>query len=163
MSHTEIYAVFPDSDGRFVFVEEFANSHGGAAFIWDALVLEYLGLRLSGVDCHTRWGRLWTLLREGKMSEFHENILRTTMDRAVIEQHIMGEIANEFKDFADEQQVGEMLNHACSLREQAKVLRNLEKKGALYAAWNQSTIGEFWGKDYNINESTNHIIIGINW
>lgn len=148
MSCTTIYAIFPDKKG-FVDFRDFSNSWGGAAFVWDNLKRRYESDLPEGDPSDLfGWSRVWEYDEAGgKMEPWERNVLRSTYDRAVLRRYDFRLMAHDMEVF---KRAYYEAGKACSLGEQAECLRELFDKGALYVAWNQtSVVGFLLGGDYN--------------
>lgn len=161
MSCTTLYAVMPDNDGEFTEAGEYRNSYGSAVFIWHALLDTYkrgilngrplmgdpgVGWDPSAVDRFSAYDLLWKYdSKGGELQPWERNALKSTYDNALLPRAGMLTMADSLERFAAAHHTGKRLHGVCSLREQAATLREIHAKGALAAAWNQTSCSEFWG------------------
>ncbi len=140
MSHTTIYAISKCGVPRYY--EEFANSHGSAPMIWQALCKAWLGM--SEREYYgRRLDELWPLADDISKPESERVVLQSTFDRAVVMRDDMLRLADAFDAFAEKYAKP---GYVCSLPEQARVLREMHAQGFIGACWNQTSVNGdvFW-------------------
>jgi hypothetical protein len=142
----------------------FANSWGGAAFVWDALWREYLSPRPGDMpptlDRHTA-ERVWDLSRDERLSVYERLVLVTTFDHCLIRRTDALRVAQALDAFVAryERRRG---NRACNLPLQAMYLRELAFNAEVREiGWRQSA-GDLWEvpvnetRPYNVQLDTAH-------
>jgi hypothetical protein len=186
MSCTTLYAVWPHSGGTFEEVGEYRNSYGSAIFVWSALFKAYrqhiIGRQaLAGefpgcpgaIGHFDTYPLLWKYAA-GKFDDLPElpsydprpqdtgfrpwetNTLLSTYDNAVLPRNGMLVMAQSFERFAYIYHAGDQRTHVCSLREQAATLREIYERGAVAAAWCQTSTSDFWGSGTYDEETEEH-------
>jgi hypothetical protein len=150
MSYTELYVAYEDGDLTCEY--EFKNSHGGAMFIWNALINKY-GIEGPTYAFHEgekdRYQRLWDFARDNptKLRPWELNALLSTYDNVTVVREDMLALADSLDRFKDAHDSGK---YVCSLAEQATAIREAHKKGAHVIAWNQTSVnGDAWLGEYN--------------
>lgn len=155
MSHTTLYAAYEAGD--LVECAEYKNSYGSAWMVWAALIEKYEiwnvkddGSRDAWID-RPRYGsyadgmpeKLWAYEDlNGALRPFEYNALVSTYDHAVVTSEDLISLAESLEAF---EMAHAIPFRVCSLGAMARDIRNVHEEGARCVAWNQTSVGEFWG------------------
>lgn len=124
---------------------EFRNSWRGAMQVWNHIAKRYLKLEMfpfHGPD----QGRVWGATKTHPLSPEERIVLLSTMDNAVVRGADVPAVAAAFDAYG--------AGHTdSSFREQAQAMRELIASGEIkpddWIAWQQTSVGEFWGQLWN--------------
>ena len=141
-------------DGEFHLESEFQNSWGGAMFIWNTLIDKHKvpGAKHPWGDEGDAYKNLWKLPQE-TFKPWEWNALNSTYDNVVVTREHMLVIAESLEMF---EEAHGSPNRVCSLKAQAKAIREHHKAGAIAIAWNQTSVcgDPFCGSKYDEETDT---------
>jgi hypothetical protein len=147
MSYTEMYVAFEDGD--FHLESEFKNAHGGAMFVWDVLIDKYKvpGEKYSFGNEEDAFKNLWNLPDE-TFRAWEHNTLKSTYDNVCVLREHMLVLADSLDMF---EEALKPPNRVCSLKDQARAIREHHKNGARALAWNQTSVcgDPLWRGEYD--------------
>ncbi len=110
-------------------------------FVWNDVAQRYCGLPrfpFSGPGV----SRVWNADRDPRMPEHERIVLLSTMDYAVVLGSDAQAVADAFARYGKE-------HPASSYREQADILRSADIQPDDLIAWQQTSVGEFWGSRWD--------------
>jgi hypothetical protein len=113
--------------GQVEEVEEYRNSWGGFARIWDSIYDAYLKnpndkfdgwMDFSGKNSK----KLWALWKDPKVPKWIRQILTSTFDYAIVERERLNEYANLLDKFVDNFPVPDQVDHLADWAKEARKL-----------------------------------------
>lgn len=137
MSTTSIYTLGSDPGE----IGECRNAWRGAMYVWNDIAKRYCGLSGFPFD-RTGQNKVWNANLHYPMPEHERIVLLSTMDNALVWGKDASTVADAFAQYGRE-------HPDSSLAEQAEILRKAELKSDDALAWQQTSVGEFWGNDWN--------------
>ncbi len=164
MSRTTLKVVHPD--GEVGSREEYGNSWGFAAYIWDKMSIRYLGAQGAGSWMLGDPEPLWALAKDEHVPIGHRRVLRTTFDRAIIAPGAWEQVAADYRQFVCEFYDGSARPVTCHLGLIAAALEKLppELRGACF--YPMSVSQDLWivregdrERHYNIDRDKGHFFI----
>jgi hypothetical protein len=135
MSRTELYRLGknPECIGKV------NNSWRGAMYVWTDIAKRYFGLEHFPMFDEAMRMKVWNASGYHPNMPTHDRIvLASTMDNVVVYGRDMQRAIDAFEKYGAE-------HPNSSLSEQAKILRATEFGPDDAAAWNQTSVNEFWG------------------
>ena len=116
MSWMELKVVMKGS-GIILTGNEYGNSWGGAAFIWDALCKKYDVKDQYGYSSFEAWKILWNKVRDEEilLTPEEHNVLHFTYDNALVKGEDMQLFADSLRKFSDEHGKEGRVNHCRSM------------------------------------------------
>ena len=138
MSTTTIYrlGLHPGEIG------EVRNSWRGAMYVWDDIAKRYFGLTNFPMFDEAMRKKIWNASSHVKMPRHEVIVLMTTMDGATIQISDVTAVVESFDRYAYE-------HPNSSFGEQAAIMRAAEMEAGDLIAWNQTSVSEFWGCDWD--------------
>ena len=118
------------------------NSWRGAKYVWNDMAKRYWGLQSFPMFDDGNRSKVWNTYRHKKLPEHEKIVLLSTMDNAVVFGRDAKVVADAFERYGRE-------HPDSSLIEQAETLRRAELKPDDAVAWQQTSVGEFWGGKYD--------------
>jgi hypothetical protein len=137
MSTTSIYTLGSEPGE----IGECRNSWRGAMYVWNDIAKRYCGMPGFGFD-EKLHNKVWNANRNYPMPEHEAIVLMSTMDNAIVWGRDANTVADAFEKYGRE-------HPESSLTEQAEILRTAELKPDDALAWQQTSVGEFWGQSWD--------------
>jgi hypothetical protein len=150
MSYTTLHLV---KEGGIENYREFANSWGGAMFIWDSLCKRYFPGQVpytlifgGGTE------NLWGLAQRKDVALNDRVVLMTTFDRAMVRKENLLDLANRFEQFVKDHPNPSVV---CSLPDQAVAMRKIAaEQDCVGVCWTQTSVsGDVWYVGDELGES----------
>lgn len=140
MSATVLYRLGGANPGV---IGQTGNSWLGAMCVWDDIAKRYHGLDGFPLSINgDAASKVWNTARDQRMPLHEAIVLLSTMDRVCVRAEDVEPVAAAFDQYARQ-------HPECSLGGQAEVLRRAGLGAGEYAAWNQTTVGQFWGQTFD--------------
>jgi hypothetical protein len=137
MSTTSIY-VLGKEPGE---IGECRNAWRGAMYVWNDIAKRYCDLPSFPFDAPSQ-NKVWNANQRYIMPEHEQIVLLSTMDNAIVWARDAKTVAEAFAKYGRE-------HPDSSLAEQAEILRTAALKPEDALAWQQTSVGEFWGQSWN--------------
>jgi hypothetical protein len=137
MSTTSIY-ILGSEPGE---IGECRNSWRGAMYVWNDIAKRYCGME-SFPFSGSKQSDVWNANRHHMMPEHDAIVLLSTMDNAIVWGRDAKTVADAFDRYGRE-------HPESSLAEQAEILRSATLNPDDALAWQQTSVGEFWGQSWN--------------
>jgi len=134
MSTTELYRLGRDP-GHIGAVR---NSWRGAMYIWNDVAKRYCGMDSFPIMNDGERFRVWGAYEDPRMPEHERIVLLSTMDNATVAGKDAQTVAEAFERYGKE-------HPGSSFIEQAEILRSADLQPTDLVAWQQTSVGEFWG------------------
>ena len=135
MSYTELFRLGhePESIGRI------QNAWLSAIYVWDDIADKYFGTKsFLRLDAPMRT-KIWNANKHvPSMPEFEKIVLQSTMDNAIVFGVDIPRLAEAFEQYG-------AIHPNSSYAKQAAILRSTEFLPDDAVAWNQTSVGKFWG------------------
>lgn len=138
MSTTGIY-VLGSEPGE---IGECRNSWRGAMYVWNDIAKRYCGMPPGFGFAQKEHHTVWNVWRNRPMPEHEIIVLLSTMDNAIVWAKDVLLVADAFEKYGHD-------HPDSSLAEQAQILRVAKLKPDDALAWQQTSVGEFWGQDWD--------------
>jgi len=137
MSTTNVYKLGSEPGE----IGECRNSWRGAMYVWNDIAKRYCGMSGFGFD-EKLHKKVWNANLDYPMPEHDRIVLLSTMDNAIIWGKDASTVAEAFAKYGRE-------HPESSLGEQAEILRAAKLAPDDALAWQQTSVGEFWGQIWN--------------
>jgi hypothetical protein len=134
MSTTSIYRLGREPEE----IGEARNAWRGAMYVWNDIAQRYFGLPNFPMGRDEIASKIWNAHRHHDLPEHEAIVLMSTMDHATVRGRDASIVAEAFERYGRE-------HPNSSLREQAEILRSAELQPNDYLAWQQTSVAEFWG------------------
>lgn len=127
-------------------IAEFRNSWRAAMQVWNHIARRYFALESFPMFEPSKRGQVWNASATHPLSMEERIVLLSTLDAAVVKGSDVAALADAFDAYG--------AGHTdSSYREQATALRALLASGEIkpddHIAWQQTSVGEFWGGRYD--------------
>lgn len=135
MSTTSIYRLGREPSA----IGEVSNAWRGAMYVWNDIAKRYCGLERFPFFPGPDQERVWNAYKNTRMPRHEAIVLLSTMDGATVRGEDLAIVAEAFEKYGAE-------HPNSSLTEQAAVLRRADIRPGDLIAWQQTSVGEFWGR-----------------
>jgi hypothetical protein len=114
--------------------------------VWSHIARRYFGLDSFPMFNDAERSKVWNASATHPLSTEERIVLLSTMDKAIVKGSDVAALADAFDAYG--------AGHTdSSYREQAEALKSLLASGEIkpddYIAWQQTSVGEFWGQKWN--------------
>lgn len=118
------------------------NAWRGAMYVWTDMAKRYWKLEQFPLFGDGEQSKIWNTHKHHKIPEHERIVLLSTMDGAVVFGRDAKTVADAFARYAQE-------HPESSLAEQAEILRTSEVPPNDAFAWQQTSVGDFWGSNWD--------------
>lgn len=133
MSETTMYGY---KDGKLELVDEFGNSWGAAAFVWNALSKEMFGESASWMMRPEGAKQIWNLVDDESRSDWLRATVAFTLDRFMVQRENFERLANHLDKFVEHYPPDGVVCHLPAI---AKRLREMDHD---LACWWQTSVSD---------------------
>lgn len=144
MSTTSIYRLGREPSC----IGDVRNSWRGAMYVWNDVAKRYCGLDSFPIFDDGKRERVWNAFKNPRMPEHERIVLLSTLDNAGVYGRDAKTVADAFMHYGRE-------HPHSSLIEQAEILRAADLRPDDLVAWQQTSVGEFWGQSWNEEREDN--------
>lgn len=145
MSHTAIYRLSPDPtrNGEVGYTD---NAWMGAMYIWNFIAERYFNLASFPMIYDDKRQEVWNAWKTHPLEDYEKIVLLSTMDNVYVSAE------NKIKLLKAMRRFGET-HPRSTLTRQASIIDSTELLDGEAIAWQQTSVGEFWGiKGYQETE-----------
>lgn len=122
-------------------IGETRNAWRGAMYVWNDIAKRYFGLETFPMF-GPQQKQVWNAASTRRLPLHEAMVLLSTMDKATIRAEDINDVANLFEVYGRE-------HPNSSLSEQASLLRKAQVSSGDLIAWQQTSVGEFWGQEWD--------------
>lgn len=142
MSTTSIYCL-----GRNEEIGSVKNAWRGAMYVWDDVARRYFKMDSFPLMNKEEARKVWNAWKYHQLPRHEIVVLLSTMDQALVKGSGIEELITAFRQYS--------LEHPnSSFAKQAEILEKSNIKPEEFIAWQQTSVGEFWGMEYDSNLDT---------
>ena len=137
MSTTSIFQLGQDPGE----IGEVRNAWRGAMYVWNDIAKRYFDLENFPFFGEMQF-EVWNAAETKKLPLHEAVVLLSTMDNATVRMEDAKVVADLFEQYGRE-------HPNSSLSEQADIIRKADVNEGDLIAWQQTSVGEFWGQEWD--------------
>lgn len=146
MSYTTLYKMGKET----LEICDVRNGHRSAMYVWHQIAKDYFGQEHFPMFDQKLAGKIWNAHDHASLSDFEIIVLKSTMDKAVIDSKGVARLIEAFEAYGS-------VHSDSSFLEQAEQLKSVNLREGEFVGWQQTSCGEFWGET-GYNEETEETI-----
>jgi hypothetical protein len=138
MSHTSIYRLGDDAGC----IGETKNAWRSGMYVWNDMASRYFHLSSFPIFDNEMQRKIWNTHNFHNIPDHERIVLTSTMDNAIVHAEDIGKLVEAYEKYGAE-------HPNSNFREQAAIIRASEIEPDSAIAWQQTSVGEFWGKRWS--------------